>query len=385
VYLSDARLSFGKAYNPESMHRMIELIRQSAVPASVVRAAARGALSLPVSEKLEILVELTSDPQFSQQAALTLAAWDENSVREVLADPGSPVSVLVYFSSSEIVRTSFLFVLLENPSLSESWLEKLALSQSPEVLSIMLESPRVRQSTRLLDLLSRNPATPPDLARRGREELASLGGTVSLDNPDLLDVQHYVLEHQDEILAAENEPFHLIGGTLEETSELEAVGKGVSVRAAAAKAISVSQEEKEKLTPVQKIAAMTVGQRVMTALKGSRDERSILIRDGARVVSNAVLESPKLNEQEVEAYAGLKNVSENVLRAIAQKRKWIRYYAVARALTRNPRTPIDVSMPLIKGLLMIDLKYLAGSKEIPDTPRKFAFKLMRDRMDQRNK
>ena len=40
------------------MSRMIDLIRSSAVPATLVQAAARGALSLPPREMLEILVYL---------------------------------------------------------------------------------------------------------------------------------------------------------------------------------------------------------------------------------------------------------------------------------------------------------------------------------------
>ena len=58
------------------MPRMIDMIRQAAVPATLMRAAARGALSLPESETIEILVYLANHPLFGEQARLTLAGWD---------------------------------------------------------------------------------------------------------------------------------------------------------------------------------------------------------------------------------------------------------------------------------------------------------------------
>jgi hypothetical protein len=371
------------------MQRMIELIRRSAVPANILRAAARGALSLPPAEMLEILVELASNPSFSEpalcrQAAATLASRDESLLRQALADPGTPPGVLEYFSSPVNVRVELLPALLENPSAPEIPLQVLAAGDAAEVLSVMMQSRRVHASAPLLDLLSHNPATPPHLARQAREELAAMGGTDSYDNPDVLEQNQYVIEHRAEIRSAENDPFHLIGGTAEEFAELEAARRGVSMMGAAAKAMAVAAEP-EKVTPIQKIARMTVGQRVMLALKGSKDDRFILIRDGARVVSQAVLESPKVNENEVEAYAGMKNVSDNVLRAIAMKRKWMKQYNILRALTRNPRTPVDVSVPLLKGLQAIDLKNLANNRDIPDAARRIAFKLMRERMTERSK
>jgi hypothetical protein len=75
---------------------------------------------------------------------------------------------------------------------------------------------------------------------------------------------------------------------------------------------------------------MSVGERVQLAMKGTKDERFILIRDGSRVVSLAVLESPKVTDTEVEGFAAMKNVQEIVLRGIAAKRKFMKKYGVIR-------------------------------------------------------
>ncbi len=415
------------------MSRMIDLIRQSAVPANMIRSAARGALSLPAAEMLEILVELSSRPPFADQAQLTLAGWNEASARAVLADPQAPAAVLDYFSSATNLRVPLLPVLLDNPSVPETALTVLAASHSAEVLAAMLQSARVRQSVELLNLLERNPYLPTNLLGEAREALTLFDGAVHqldvqqylaehpeetaqclAEHPEEItaaesrtavsagspageaqeelafggtvyehDIQQYLTEHQEEIRAAENVPFYLTDSTTEEQSEVEAAISNEEPVAASAK-VTVAAEH-DRLSQVQKIAKMKVGERVMLALKGTREDRFILVRDGARVVSNAVLESPRLNDQEIEAYAGMRNVAESVLRTIAAKRQWMRYYPIVRALARNPRTPIDISVPLMKGLLMQDLKGLTANKEIPDTVRNIALRLFRERTEERRK
>src|SRR4029079_18818554 len=126
----------------------------------------------------------------------------------------------------------------------------------------------------------------------------------------------------------------------------------------------------KRLSVLQRIARMSVGERVQLSMKGSREERFILIRDGSKVVSGAVLESPKVTEQEVETFASMKNVQESVLRGIAGKRKFRKNYAVIRNLANNPRCPLDVQLTLMKNLLNNDLRAVSMNKNISDTVRK---------------
>ena len=65
------------------------------------------------------------------------------------------------------------------------------------------------------------------------------------------------------------------------------------------------------------------------ATKGTREQRAQLIRDSNRMVAVAVLSSPKVNEAEVEAFAKMANVSEEVLRIISANRSWMKHYGVA--------------------------------------------------------
>ena len=128
-------------------------------------------------------------------------------------------------------------------------------------------------------------------------------------------------------------------------------------------------EDGEKPATVQKIALMNVAQKMKLAMKGTREERAILIRDPNKLVSVSVLSSPKLSETEVESIARMANVSEEILRIIAHTRAWIKNYAVCVALAKNPKTPLALSMNLLSRLNEKDLRMLSINRNIPDVLR----------------
>jgi hypothetical protein len=366
------------------MSRMIDLIRQSAVPANIMRSAARGALSLPSDELLEILVYLANHPIFRDAARMTLASWDEKASLAAVSDPATPAEVLDYFAALENLRPRLLPPLLENSAVRIARLVEMARSNSRELLTRLLSSPRARSSRGVLEALATNPQLTEEQTDEVRFWLRCLDEPIPEINEELLAVEanRYLQEHAVEMQAAEGGPFFLHGWTMEEQAEIAATlpppsKSRVSSSSLAAKALV---QNNERLSAVQKIARLNVGERVLLALKGNRDERFILIRDGARLVSDAVLESPKLTEGEVEMFASMKNVNESVLRAIANKRRFIKNYAVIRLLTSNPRCPLEVSIPLVKHLLVKDIKNLSSNKNVPDTLRKLATKLFRDRV-----
>ena len=129
--------------------------------------------------------------------------------------------------------------------------------------------------------------------------------------------------------------------------------------------------EDEKTT-LQRIAAMSVAQRVVVAMKGTREERSILIRDPNKLVIGAVLSSPKLTETEVESIAKMASVSEEALRTIARTRAWMKNYAIASGLAKNAKTPVAISMNLLARLTDKDLKMISTDRNVPDVVRQSA-------------
>jgi hypothetical protein len=112
-----------------------------------------------------------------------------------------------------------------------------------------------------------------------------------------------------------------------------------------------------------------VPQKVQRATKGSREERAILIRDPNKMIALAVLSSPKLTVTEVEGFARAGNVGEDCLRTIAMTRAWMKNYNVVAALTKNPKTPVAISMNLLSRLTEKDLRNLSTDRNVPDVLR----------------
>jgi hypothetical protein len=125
----------------------------------------------------------------------------------------------------------------------------------------------------------------------------------------------------------------------------------------------------ENQSITQQIQQMGIVERVRAAMKGTREMRAMLVRDPNKMVSSAVLSSPKLTMAEVESFAKMANVSEDVLRAIGQNRAWIKSYAVAASLTRNPKTPVAMSMNLLSRLIERDVRGLSVDRNVPEPLR----------------
>ena len=141
-------------------------------------------------------------------------------------------------------------------------------------------------------------------------------------------------------------------------------------------------EEPEAVDPAKvPLHALTVPQRLKMAMKGSREQRAVLVRDNNRMIAAAVLSSPKLAETEVEAFARMANVSEDVLRTISMNRSWMRRQAVATALVKNPKTPATISLFLLPRMQQRDVKNLAIDRNVPEALRLNAKKMMQRQTD----
>ena len=143
--------------------------------------------------------------------------------------------------------------------------------------------------------------------------------------------------------------------------------------------MSGTDEPEARLTVLQKIGRLSGAEKIQLALKGTQEERFILIRDSNKSVSRTVLESPRITEHEVEAYASLRDVDEEVLRAIGQNRQLVKDYAVVVALVNNPRAPIDVTLTLVVRLKERELKALTLNRNVPSALRSRAAKVLSTR------
>jgi hypothetical protein len=444
---------------------MLDQIRSSQVPANMMQFAARGALSVPPEETVEILVYLAlHNKRFGEQARLTLAGWDEKTSKVVAADPKTSPEVLNYLVSPDNLRISLVPALADNPSVEEEALDELAASGSRAVVECLLKSARVMNSRRLLEALQSNlQLRPTELAEIGNK-LAGVVSTaveevveespaeesvesVEANAPDV-EIEHtvtkYLEENAVELEAEKDKPFQAIGLSPEEAAssaenqasslavsddppvddppvasspsnaelvpqvepEVEPEGahaptsagsgtvegnlpKPVGAAAKPGPAAAAVKPKKAAALPdrrdsaLLKISKLDIRGRISLAMRGNKEDRSILIRDSTKLVAIAVLESPKITDGEVEKFALQKNVLESVLRAIPMKRRFAKNYNITRNLVQNPRTPMDLALSLMKNLLARDLKNLSGNKEVADTIRKVAMRMYRQKLEKK--
>jgi hypothetical protein len=163
--------------------------------------------------------------------------------------------------------------------------------------------------------------------------------------------------------------------------ELHGPGNPIDEAALAEAAAAAEPDMARRQTLLQHLAKMTVAQRVQFAMKGSSEARRTLIRDNNKVVQRAVLQSPRLTDQEVEAFAAMSSLTDEILRSIANNRNFRKNYTVVRNLLNNPKTPLDVSLHMLPALNAVDLKRLTSNKNVPETLRTTAMKLHRTRLE----
>ena len=372
------------------MPRTIDLIRSSKLPSNMMQFAAKGAMSVPPDENLEILVYLAKHNKiFGDLARITLAGWDEKASLTAASDPKTSSEVLEYLVAPDNLRPKLLPALMENPSVPESKLAKLAISASRESIEAMLQSPRVRASAAVLDSLRSNPylkadeasavaklldagkapqPAPVDTSSEVHEsdvqpadsvDEVAPGASASDEGGEIPEevISAYLTEHAEEIAQEKDKPFHPVGGVVDLLGEdffpvsenkemtqiaVDATAGDAAKAASTARAKAAAALPAQRDNSVQKINRLDVKGRIQLAMKGNKEERSILIRDGTKVVALAVLDAPKISDGEVERFALQKNVLEAVLRQIPLKRRFMKNYIVVRNLVSNPRTPLDL-------------------------------------------
>lgn len=425
------------------MSRMLDLVRASKLSYHQMNTASRGALHVPAPEMVEILVYLAEHNKiFADTARLTLASWDEEQSKTIAADPLTSKEVLDYWLAANNIRPALFPILIENPAVRLSKLAELANTLKGELVDVMIASLRVRGSVQLLRDMSTShnlsgaqaarvqaliqggpqpaaaeqiSATPgPNASDRNEHTAHSEGPAQPVFAPEIAveaatgapnpvtagdpeaetALVAFFKEHASEIAAEADKPFQPLGGLHEElpVEEPKAAAAAASATPAAHASAAAATPHKKLVNPqdeqrgsvLQKINKLDVKGRIQLAVKGTKEERSILIRDGTKIVALAVLDSPKITDGEVEKFASQKNVLEAVLRAIIMKRRFAKNYAIVRNLVFNPRTPLDVALGLMKNLLIADLKNLSGNKEVAETVRKLALRMFKQKIEKKD-
>ena len=406
------------------MASLLDLIRTSSAPPSVMRDAARGRLNIPPAERVELLVHLVQHPELGADARATLASWQEEELAAICGRTPMPEAVAEFFLQAGIRRRPIVTALVNNSTTPESVLVKFAAEAPSEFFPCLLAAARARKSSAVLIALSTNRVaqsrreqveqalreiTPQKQAGASASAAVVSAAGEGQPVPNLTGMtpapvanaqqpapaseptpdespSDFEAENAAEIAAQRHQPFELTLGSADEKDELaELLPLVKETPQGVLENKVIDPAQREQISALKKIGSMTVPERVQLAMRGSREERMILVRDGVKVVALAVLESPKLSETEMESFASMKNVQELVLRGIAMRRRFMKIYGVVRALANNPRTPLDISLPLLKTLLLMDLKNLMRNKSVPEMVNRMATKIFLEKNQTHNR
>jgi hypothetical protein len=331
-------------------------------PKEIRLIAARGYAPLPSGEMAELLVHLSADPDadVAAQAELTLAGWDDEDLAALVRSRDCKPSTLKYFAAK---------------------------SQSAPVLEGIVLNPLTPGSV-IENLASRLPASLIEIALDNRNRLLGTPGILAglRQNPAITsEVARLIQEIETEFFGDKKTAYRVAAGTEAEAAPpedpsplLEEVGEELSLEG-----LPLEPQEREAALS-ERLSSMTVRQKVQQALLGTREARAILIRDSNRQVSRSVLQSPKVSDAEIESFAAMRNVSDEILREIGNNRAWLRSYAVIQNLVRNPKTPPLISQRLLFRLVNRDLSLLSRDRSLPEAVRRNAERTLSQRSGQKS-
>jgi hypothetical protein len=290
-----------------------------------------GSISLAPEDRAELLAVLTTDhdPAVADRAKSYLLTQPLGSLQAALARPDADLRLFEYCADN--------------------------LGGRPEVA----------------DRMAANAACPAEFVTRVSADLTSVGIQALLDNLDRLSsypALGIALAYSEKATPEQQELL----------AEIE-TNAFLDEKEVAETAAEAEPDVKKRMTLLARLSTMNIVQRIQLAVKGGREERMLLIRDPNKIVQRGVLQSPRLTDLEVENFAGMTNVSQEVLRIISKNRNFMKNYVVTRNLTKNPKAPLDVTMHLLPHLTATDLKLLCANKNIPETLRSTALKLQRQR------
>src|SRR5690242_8975441 len=120
--------------------------------------------------------------------------------------------------------------------------------------------------------------------------------------------------------------------------------------------------------------------KIARAASAGSEQIVALLHDPSPVVMKALLGNSNLREEDVLVIANRKNVPGAVLDMIARDKRWTESYPVRLALAKNPKTPLSVSLSIVRYLYLFDIAEMTRSHLIPPAFRHKVESIVRERI-----
>ena len=337
---------------------VLEILFSGKAPDTVRTALARGMAPLPPNESLRALVFLTddSDQEIASSALKTLSELKEDEILPQLKSEDCAPSVLEYFG---VISDSdrLLQAIILNPMTPGTLIESLSLSLPPQLLSIVLDNRvRILEYPDILNNIKFSPLATPDIKRLVGEIETEFFGDKKREyfvEQRTKKEEEVPISLPDLKFEIPKEDLSIDGLPLDDQIRNAVLGKNLS--------------------------NLPVREKIRYALFGTREIRTLLIRDTNREISRMVLRSPKITESEIESISSMRGVSEDILREIGNNKDHTKNYSVAHNLVKNPKTPPAISQRLIFKLRSQDLMMLTRDRSISDAVRFHATRTLSQR------
>jgi hypothetical protein len=343
---------------PATGAQLYQGILAGQVPRQVRMFAAQGLLPVPREDLLRLQVLLSSDPDRELAAVARQAIESERPTTLVHWISESEVESLVLDLLARIRHDDEIWsAVAVHPHVSDETLRVFARNGNQLLQDIIMTNQvRLMGCLEILEDLRANPRVGQVVLRRVREfeeefiEKA-IKGEIEAD-ADTASIEQAIQALRD------------IGAHIPNEGSMPFSAREDPAIAEHARRLGIST--------YGKLARMSVRELIAVALKGTRDERAVLVNSRNRLVVRAVLGSPRLNESEIERYASLRSVSDEAIRIIASNRKWMQSYGVVHALAQNPKTPVQTAIRILPRLSLRDLVRLGRNRNINPVVRRRA-------------
>lgn len=352
---------------PTAAADLILGIVRGEVPRQVRLFAAQGLLPVSREDLLSLQTILTSDPdsELADVAAKSLQGEDLETILAWLkASPPDPLvlDLLIRVREEEEIWAA----VAAHPNTSNETLRVLARNATHIVQDIIITNQmKLFGCLEILDDLRANPQVNQVVLRRVRE---------------------FEEEFIQKVLAEEEQALAEAGRSIEEAIDaLHAIGAHIPNE----DSMPYPDSDDPSLADAVKRAGpqsaharllkMSVHERIVCALRGSKEERAILINSRNRLIQRSVLASPKLTELEIERFASSRSVAEEVIAGIAANRRWVRLYPVIVALALNPKTPVYTANKILPQLSPRDKVRVSRDRNLNRATRDMAQKLISTR------
>ena len=357
------------------MHPIVERYLASQLPEPMVMALLGGSLPVPPGDFIQAQAHavLTASP-FAERALQAFQSMPESVVAGLLLEriePPAPLELVLRFRREFPVIEAALL----HPDLTPDIVEHSIPDLPGPALDIVSNNQKLwLQRPTILDQLEQHPEAEYNLKRRINEFRFEVLRLVPQE------VVQERLEIIDEVEAGRLDKawaeLPLPKETSVEEREAQLADQPQGTPEEVAQAIKEFEGQEVNLSVARRIARLRTNQKIMLAIKGGKEERTLLIREANRLIQENVIRNGRITEGEVAFIANMRTIHEGVLRIISMNREWMKKYTIIKALVYNPRTPLPIAMSNLKRLNEFDMKLMQRDKNVPEVLRREAKRYM---------